>query len=218
MRADRDVRSVVLTGAGDGFCSGADLSSISADLELGTVLESMRELGEICRTLAELPKPTIAAVNGVAAGGGCSLALACDLVVASDRARFALLFGRRGLSIDMSGSWTLPRLVGMHRAKELALLGDIIDAAEAERIGLVNRVVPAAELDATVADLATRIERVAPIATSLTKELLNRSLSRTLAEALDAESVAQTINTATNDAREAFAAFLEKRDPNFTGG
>ena len=117
----------------------------------------MRHVGDVALALHRLPKPTIAKVRGVAVGAGCNMALGCDLVVASDNARFSEIFARRGLSIDFGGSWVLPRIVGMHRAKELALFADIIDAAEAERIGLVNRVVPDAEIDAFVDDWAARL-------------------------------------------------------------
>ena len=135
---------LVITGAGDGFCSGADLGDTAtsdAGRGPGLALAGMRTVGERAMRLHELAKPTIAMVNGVAAGAGCNLALGCDLVVASDRARFSEIFSKRGLVVDFGGSWILPRLVGMHRAKELVLLADVIDATEAERIGLVNRVV-----------------------------------------------------------------------------
>ena len=143
--ANPDDRVLVITGAGDGFCSGADLADGgTADAATGVGgaagRHAHRRAGPRSR-LHELAKPTIAAVNGVAAGAGCNLALGCDLIVASDRARFSEIFSKRGLAVDFGGSWVLPRLVGMHRAKELVFLADVIDATEAERIGLVNRVV-----------------------------------------------------------------------------
>ena len=141
----------------------------------------------------------------------------CDLVVASDNARFSEIFARRGLSIDFGGSWVLPRIVGMHRAKELALFADIIDAAEAERIGLVNRVVPDAELDEFVADWATRWPPDRRSPWPMTKRMLNNSLQVTLEEALDDEGVAQTVNFGTADTAEAMKAFVEKREPRFEG-
>ena len=141
-----DDRVLVLTGAGDGFCSGADLTDDTNSRELrggvGASLRQMRIVGRAALRLHQLPQPTIAAVNGVAAGAGCNLALGCDLIVASDRARFSEIFSRRGLSVDFGGSWLLPRLVGLHKAKELVFLAEVIDAAEAARIGIVNRVVP----------------------------------------------------------------------------
>ena len=145
------------------------------------------------------------------------MALGCDLVVASDNARFSEIFSRRGLSIDFGGSWLLPRIVGMHRAKELALFADIIDAAEAQRIGLVNRVVADAEIDEFVAAWATRLAAGPPIALAMTKRMLDNSLQVTLEEALDDEGVAQTVNLTTADTAEALQAFIEKREPRFEG-
>ncbi|MCB0970048.1 MAG: enoyl-CoA hydratase/isomerase family protein [Acidimicrobiales bacterium] len=208
-----EVRAVVVTGDGDEFCSGADLSSVPDQHWLGW----MRHIADACLAVAEVPTPTIARVDGIAAGAGLNLALACDLVVASDRARFSEIFARRGLSIDFGGSWTLPRRVGLHKAKELALLADIIDAAEAARIGLVNRVVPVAELDAAVADWARRLAAGPPIALAQTKALLDQSSTSTLAQSLAAEGAAQAVNFGTDDTGEAIAAFLGKREPRYTG-
>jgi enoyl-CoA hydratase/carnithine racemase len=139
------------------------------------------------------------------------------VVVASDRARFSEIFTRRGLSIDFGGSWLLPRRVGLHKAKELAFFADIIDATEAERIGLVNRVVPVADLDSFVADWATRLAKGPPLALSFTKSLLDDSMSMSMAEALERESAAQAVNVGSDDARQARLAFLEKRDARFSG-
>src|SRR3989442_724758 len=152
--ADPDVRVVVLTGAEGEFCSGADLAEGEA---LSDGLVYMRCIADLALRLHRLPRPTIARVDGVAAGMGVNLALGCDLIVASDGARFSEIFARRGLSLDCGGSWLLPRPVGLHRAKELAFFADVISAAEAERVGLVNRVVPAAGLDAFVDDWADRL-------------------------------------------------------------
>jgi 2-(1,2-epoxy-1,2-dihydrophenyl)acetyl-CoA isomerase len=211
---DAGARVVVITGAGGEFCSGADLTPGQPG---PTNLAGMRHVGDVCLALHRLPQPTIARVDGVATGAGINLALACDLVVASRRARFSEIFARRGLSIDFGGSWILPRVVGMHRAKELALLADIIDAGEAERMGLVNRVLPDAELDAFVADWAGRLAAGPPIALAMTKRLLNNSFSVTLEEALDDEGLSQTVNFGTKDTGEAVRAFLEKRTPAFLG-
>jgi 2-(1,2-epoxy-1,2-dihydrophenyl)acetyl-CoA isomerase len=145
------------------------------------------------------------------------MALACDIVVASDDSRFSEIFVRRGLSIDGGGSWSLPRTVGLLKAKELALLGDIITAAEAERIGLVSRVVPRPDLDATVAELARRLAAGPPLALSMTKRLLDNSGQLTLAQALEAEAQAQIVNFGTRDTAEAMAAFVEGREPRFRG-
>ena len=137
------------------------------------------------------------------AGAGCNLALGCDLIVASERARFSEIFAQRGLSLDCGGSWLLPRLVGMHKAKELALLAEVISAQEAERIGIVNRVVPTEDLDAFVDDWAVRLAQGAPLALKMTKCMLTDALSYSLNEALDAEAMAQTVNFGADDAREA---------------
>jgi 2-(1,2-epoxy-1,2-dihydrophenyl)acetyl-CoA isomerase len=177
----------------------------------------MRHVGDVALSLHRLPIPTIAKVRGVAVGAGCNMALGCDLVVASENARFSEIFARRGLSIDFGGSWLLPRIVGMQRAKELALFADIINAAEAERLGLVNRVVADAELDEFVAAWAARLAAGPPIALAMTKRMLNNSFQVTLEQALDDEGVAQTVNIATTDTAEALNAFVEKREPRFEG-
>ncbi len=210
-------RVVVLTGAGGEFCAGADLTGGGTGAEGRHQLASMRHVGDVALALHRLPQPTIAKVRGVAVGAGCNMALGCDLVVASDTARFSEIFARRGLSIDFGGSWVLPRIVGMHRAKELALFADIINAAEAERIGLVNRVVADTEIDAFVDDWATRLAAGPPIALAMTKRMLNNSMHVTLEEALDDEGVAQTVNFSTADTVEALAAFVAKREPRFEG-
>jgi 2-(1,2-epoxy-1,2-dihydrophenyl)acetyl-CoA isomerase len=145
------------------------------------------------------------------------MALGCDLVVASDNARFSEIFSRRGLSIDFGGSWLLPRIVGMHRAKELALFADIIDAREAERIGLVNRVLADADLDDFVDAWAQRLAAGPPIALAMTKRMLDNSLQVTMEEALDDEGVAQSLNFTTADTAEAMKAFVDKREPRFEG-
>ncbi|HEX4982784.1 MAG TPA: enoyl-CoA hydratase [Ilumatobacteraceae bacterium] len=208
-------RVVVITGAGGEFCSGADLSEPSAGDDHH--LTRLRRVGDLCLAIARLPQPTIAKVRGVAVGAGLNLALVCDMVVAAEGSRFSEIFARRGLSLDFGGSWILPRLVGMHRAKELALLARIIDAQEAAAIGLVNRVMPDAELDAFVDGWASELAAGPPIALALTKRMLNNSFNVTLEEALDDEGVAQTVNLGTADNREAVAAFLAKRAPRFEG-
>jgi enoyl-CoA hydratase/carnithine racemase len=210
-----EVRVLVLTGAGGAFCSGADLSGASG-LMTGP-LAHMRKIGDVALALHRLSKPTIAKVGGVAAGAGCNLALGCDLIVAAEDARFSEIFARRGLSVDFGGSWLLPRLVGLHKAKELAFLAEVISAREAERVGIVNRVVPAEELDGFVADWAGRLAAGPPLALSMTKTLLNASMSATMDEALEHEARVQAINLRTEDAAEAMRAFAEKREPTFKG-
>jgi enoyl-CoA hydratase/carnithine racemase len=208
-------RVVVITGAGGAFCSGADVSGMGGgDVHL---LANMRHIGDIALALYRLPQPTIAKVRGVAAGAGMNMALLCDFIIAGDTARFSEIFARRGLTIDFGGSWALPRRIGLHRAKELTLLTDIIDAAEADRIGLVNRVVPDGDLDKFVDDWAQRLAAGPPIALSQSKRLLNNAIGATLEQALDEEGAAQTVNMSTKDTAEAVSAFLEKRDPTFQG-
>jgi enoyl-CoA hydratase/carnithine racemase len=214
IEARTDDRVLVLTGGGDAFCSGADLTAGAADVH---ALVYMRRIGAVALALLNLTKPTIAKVRGVAAGAGCNMALACDLVVASDAARFTQIFAKRGMVVDFGGSWLLPRLIGLHKAKELAFFADIISAKEAEAFGIVNRVVPAGELDAFVDEWATRLAAGPPIALAQTKRLLNNGGTATLEQALDAEGAAQTINVATADVAEAIRAFLDKREPQFEG-
>jgi enoyl-CoA hydratase/carnithine racemase len=211
----QDDRVLVLTGAGGAFCSGADLADPTA-LETHQ-LPRMRLIDSVAAALHRLPKPTIAKVGGVAAGAGCNMALGCDLVVASEEARFSEIFSRRGLSIDFGGSWLLPRLIGLHKAKELAFFAEVIDAAEAERFGIVNRVVPAAELDGFVQGWAARLAEGPPLALSMTKAMLNNSVGPTMEHALETEGCAQNVNFASRDTGEAMKAFVEKRPPTFTG-
>ena len=192
---NRDDRVLVITGAGKGFCSGADLrrAGHAARHRRSTRAHARRraERGRAARHRASRRSPRSTAWPRAP---GCNLALGCDLVIASDVARFSAIFVQRGLSIDYGGSWLLPRLIGMHRAKELAFLADVIDAAEAERVGIVNRVVPAAELDAAV---DTVVARLAPDGTDRarqTKHLLDQAFTVTFAEAVEAEAAAQVVN------------------------
>ena len=209
-------RCLVITGAGGAFCSGADLSAGGGGpAENG--LDRMRRIGATALALHRLPKPTIAKVGGVAAGAGCNMALGCDLVVASEDARFSEIFAKRGMSLDFGGSWLLPRFIGLHKAKELALFADVISAQDAERLGIVNRVVPGAELDAFVDDWAARLAAGPTMALSMTKTMLNNALMVSMEQAIEDEARAQNVNFGTKDFQEAMAAFMQKRDPNFTG-
>ena len=208
-------RVVVITGAGGAFCSGADIGGGAVSERNG--LASMRHVGDVCAALHALPQPVIAKVVGVAAGAGLNLALGCDLIVASDDARFSEIFARRGLSVDFGGSWVLPRLVGLHKAKELVLFADIIDAKEAQEIGIVNRVVPASEIDAFVDDWSSRLSAGPPLALSMSKRLLDQSSAVSLAQALEAEALAQNVNFQSKDTAEAMIAFVQKREPRFEG-
>ena len=220
---DAEIRVLVLTGAGDAFTSGADLGRdalgevAEGGRGYGRAVRSMRIVGRVALRLHELHTPTIAAVNGVTAGAGCNLALGCDLIVAADSARFSEIFARRGLALDGGGSWLLPRLVGLHRAKQLAFLADIVSAKEAHELGLVNWVVPAVELSAFVADVAGRIAAQPPIQVQQIKRQLNQSFSVSMAEAVELEDLVQAANFGSRDTAEAMLAFLERREPRFTG-
>jgi 2-(1,2-epoxy-1,2-dihydrophenyl)acetyl-CoA isomerase len=208
-------RVLVVTGAGDAFCSGADLGD--DDGQAKHQLDRMHYFGQVALALHHVPKPVIAKVGGIAAGAGLNLALGCDLIVAGESARFSEIFARRGLAIDFGGSWLLPRLIGVHKAKELALLADIVSAPEAAEMGLVNRVVPDAELDGFVDGWARRLAAGPPLALKLTKRLLTDGLSSSLPQALEAEGMAQTVTVSSKDTQEAIRAFLEKREPTFQG-
>jgi 2-(1,2-epoxy-1,2-dihydrophenyl)acetyl-CoA isomerase len=218
--ADPDVRAVVLTGAGRGFCAGADLRGGGARGEriAGDVARTLR-LGaqRLVAAVLDCEKPVIAAVNGTAAGLGAHLALACDLVLAAESARFIEVFARRGLVPDGGGAYLLPRLVGPQRAKELMFFGDALTAPDAERLGLVNRVVPDADLAGTAADWAARLAAGPTRALALTKQLVNASLESDRATAFAAEAAAQEINMTTRDAQEGVASFVERRATDFRG-
>jgi enoyl-CoA hydratase/carnithine racemase len=212
--AASDARVLVVTGAAGEFCAGADLSGEPSGRP---PMADMSEVNEACVALHRLPVPTVAKVDGVAVGAGMNLALACDFVVASSRARFSEIFVKRGLSVDFGGSWLLPRLIGLHRAKELVLLGDIIGAEEARRWGLVRQVVEPAELDAAVGAVVDRLLAGAPVAMRQSKRMLNDSFEAGLERALEDEARSQEINFRTQDAAEAGEAFREKRPPVFRG-
>ena len=208
-------RVAVITGAGGAFCAGADLGE---DPAAGMhPLQGMNPVNAAALALHDVTKPTIAKVGGDAVGAGMNLALGCDLVVAGESARFSQIFARRGLSVDFGGTWLLPRLIGLHKAKELALFADVISAKEAEGIGVVNRVVPDGDLDGFVADWANRLAEGPPLALQQTKRMLSNAFSLSLSEALAGEASAQSVNLASEDMREGVAAFLEKRPPTFRG-
>ncbi|KKW66443.1 enoyl-CoA hydratase/isomerase family protein [Mycolicibacterium elephantis] len=210
---DTELRALVITGAGGAFCSGADIST-PEDIH---PRHKLRRLTEVALALHELTVPTVAKVTGVAVGAGWNLALGCDLVVATPESRFCQIFADRGLSVDLGGSWLLPRLVGLQQAKRLVLLADTIDAEEARALGLVTWVKKAEEIDAFVAELADRLAAGPPVALAQSKALLNDGANVTLREALANEARAQPGNFATEDATEAYAAFAAKRAAKFTG-
>jgi enoyl-CoA hydratase/carnithine racemase len=212
-RRDQSLRALVLTGAGGAFCSGADIG-VPEDIHPRYKLD---RLTDVALALHELAVPTVAKVSGVAVGAGWNLALGCDLVVATPESLFCQIFSKRGLSVDLGGSWLLPKLVGLQQAKRLVLLADMIDAEEAHALGLVTWVKPADELDPFVDELAGRLAAGPPYALAQSKALLNDGANATLREALANEARAQPGNFATADSREAYAAFAAKRDAEFTG-
>lgn len=216
--ADPAARVVIVTGAGGHFCAGGDVKSMKEKRQTAAEGRArVQALNRLVMRLVDFPKPTIAMVDGFAVGAGCNLALGCDLVVASDRAKFGEVFGKIGLVPDGGGSWLLPRLIGLARAKELVFTADIIDAAEAARIGLVNRVVPAGELATTTRALAERIAAGSPAVLRLAKHMLNRAAVSDLPAALDLEAYSQGLSIPTEDHQEGLRAFFEKRPPKFTG-
>jgi 2-(1,2-epoxy-1,2-dihydrophenyl)acetyl-CoA isomerase len=217
LAGDRSVRAVILTGAGRAFCAGQDLAEREQPNAAPLEVEVRLRYNPIIRAMRSMGQPVIAAVNGVAAGAGASLAFACDLRIAADDARFVLAFGRIGLVPDSGATWFLPRLVGPAKAAELALVGEAVDAAEALRIGLVSRVVPGDQLLAEARAVAVRLAEAAPLALALTKEALHRSATIDLDEALEGEAKLQGIAGASSDHAEGLAAFREKRPPRFTG-
>ena len=214
---DSSVRVVILTGAGRAFCAGQDLKERLQPDPTPLDVEVRERFNPIVSAIRLLDKPVIAAVNGVAAGAGASLAFACDLRIASEQASFVLAFGRIGLIPDSGATWLLPRLVGLGRATELMLLPDPLSAAEAFRIGLVNRVVPAGELLAEADAMATTLAAAAPRALALTKRAIRRSIEAGFEDAIDYEASLQGIAGRTADHSEGLAAFVEKRAPRFTG-
>jgi len=217
LAVDRAVRAVILTGAGRAFCAGQDLAEREQPDAAPLDVELRERYNPIILALRAMGQPVIAAVNGVAAGAGASIAFACDLRIAAEDARFVLAFGRIGLVPDSGATWFLPRLVGQARAAELALVGDPISADEALRIGLVSRVVPNDELLPQARALADRIAAGAPMAVALTKGALERAASIDLETALEGEAKLQGIAGASADHAEGLAAFREKRAPRFTG-
>jgi len=221
LAADPEVGVVVLTGAGRGFCAGGDVKAMAEGREFtGTFEEkaqSLRAAMEVSRWLHEMPKVTIAMVRGAAAGAGLSLALACDMRVASDTARFATAFARVGYSGDFGGSWYLTHLVGSAKARELYYTADILDAQQALAFGIVNRVVPDARLEEEALALAGRLARGPRVAYGYMKRNFNAAESGTLNDSLDLEAWHHTRCGMTEDHREAARAFVEKREPVFKG-
>ncbi len=222
---DDQVKVLIITGAGRAFCSGADMSGPigGTDLNQPSIgrrerLEPFVSFGWLIRQIDEFAKPVIAAINGIAAGGGLAIALACDVRIASAEAQFSCIFVRRGLVADCGATFYLPRVVGVDKALELMWSGDFIDTKEAERIGLVTRVVPAEGLLKSAAEFASRLAHGPSVSIELQKRLIYEGLRTTSVQSQMAhENFAQNICSQTEDVKEGRASFLERREPNFTG-
>jgi enoyl-CoA hydratase/carnithine racemase len=219
LRSEKEVRVVVITGAGKAFCSGGDVHDIIGELfsrDMQGLLDFTRMTCELVRNIRMLPQPVIASLNGTTAGAGACIALAADIRIAAEEAQIAFLFVKVGLSgADMGAAYLLPRIVGLAKATELLMTGDFISAAEAQAIGLYNRVVPAGELSASTREFATRLAGGPAFALAKTKEMLNREMNMDLAAALEGEAQAQALCMQHSDFREAYDAFVEKRPPAF---
>jgi 2-(1,2-epoxy-1,2-dihydrophenyl)acetyl-CoA isomerase len=216
--ANADVRAIVITGNGKAFCAGQDLKEVTdPDNNPGfmTILEE--HYNPIIRRIRAIEKPIVAAVNGVAAGAGANIALACDIVLASENASFIQAFSKIGLIPDSAGTFFLPRLIGFQKASALAMLGDKVSATEAERMGMIYKVFPADEFEAAVSKTALTLAQMPTLALGLTKRLLNQSLTNNLEDQLSAESDLQIQAGSSNDYKEGVAAFVEKRKPEFKG-
>jgi 2-(1,2-epoxy-1,2-dihydrophenyl)acetyl-CoA isomerase len=222
---DPSARALVLTGADGNFSSGADLGGDMSSGEskgltgrgLQPLVSEMRILGDLFSRLRRLPVPTVAAVDGVAVGVALGLALACDLIIASDRARFAQIFVKRGMSIDGGTSWSLPQQIGLRRAKQMAFFGEQVDAQTALEWGLVNEVVIPEELPAMAAEWGTRLANGPTVSISLIKRLLDNGVETSFEAAMEDEARAQHIAYTTDDMKEGIMAFIERRDPEFKG-
>jgi 2-(1,2-epoxy-1,2-dihydrophenyl)acetyl-CoA isomerase len=219
----RGARGLVLTGAGRAFCAGGDLREMRKVAEKEGRIEAFFDeplglLNECVLLLQQVPLPVIAAVNGVASGGGCNLALACDIVIAAESARFNQAFVKVGLSPDCGGTYVLPRLVGLRRAAELLMTGEQVDARSAVELGMINRAVADDQLMGAALALATQLAQAPTAAIAKTKRLLAESATNNLAAQLELEREAQIESGKTRDFLEGVAAFIEKRPPRFTGG
>jgi len=220
--ANPDDRVLVLTGSGGAFCGGADLTGSGDEAKRfadGAIARKQftREIMLPALKLHRLPKPTIAAVGGVAAGGGCNLALGCDIVFAGQSARFAQVFVNRGLAVDYGGTWLLPRLIGLQKAKDLAFRGDVIDSQEALRLGLALEIVADDQLMERVGEYARVLAAKPPIALSMIKTGMNRLMHAGFEEGLEFEADAQAVCLGTNDFRTAMIAWLKKTEGVYTG-
>ena len=219
LRDEKDVRVVIITGAGRAFCSGGDVIDIIGELQgrdAEGLLEFTRLTCDLIRNMRALPKPIIASLNGTTAGAGACIALASDIRIAAEEAKIAFIFVKVGLAgTDMGATYLLPRVVGLAKATELLMTGDFVEASEAERIGLYNRVVPRDELDRATQEFAEKLASGPALGIAKTKEMLNRELHMSFESALEAEAVAQALCMQTPDFKEAHAAFIEKRPAKF---
>jgi 2-(1,2-epoxy-1,2-dihydrophenyl)acetyl-CoA isomerase len=214
---DDNVRVVVLTGEGKAFCSGQDLKAASGDQKRSFMKSLHTRYNPIIRAMRNLPKPIIGRINGVAAGAGCSLALACDIIVAAEEATFIEVFINIGLVPDSGSSYFLPRLVGMAKAFELCSMGTRVKAQEALALGLINKAVPAYELDETVKFYTDYFAKAPTKSIGLIKKMLNKATTASLDEMLEYEAYCQEIAGTSHDYQEGVKAFLEKRKPEFKG-
>jgi len=216
--ANDAVRAIVLSGKGKAFCAGQDLKEVTTP-EINPGFKKILEehYNPIITRIREIKKPVIAAVNGVAAGAGANIALACDIVIADERASFIQAFSLIGLVPDSAGTYFLPRLIGCQKALALAMLGDKIGAKEAEKLGMIYRYVLSEEFEETVNKLAVKLANMPTNALGMIKELFNKSMNNSLEEQLAMESKYQIEAAESNDYKEGVAAFIEKRKPNFKG-
>jgi 2-(1,2-epoxy-1,2-dihydrophenyl)acetyl-CoA isomerase len=211
------VRAVVLTGAGKAFCSGQDLKAAQANPNRSFSESLHKRYNPIIRAIRTMPKPVICRLNGVAAGAGCSFALACDIIIASEEATLIEIFINIGLVLDSGSSYFLPRLMGYNKAFELSTMGTKVSASDAFNLGIINKVVPAAELDAMVKHYTDFYGNAPTKAIGLMKKMLNKSYGSTLDEMLEYEAFCQDIAGSSDDNKEGVKAFSEKRKPQFTG-
>lgn len=218
VKHDQDVKAVILTGEGRAFCAGGDVKEMSGTRAPMFLRNRMRTyLHQIVIMISQMEKPVITAVNGYAVGAGCNLALSGDIILASDQAKFSEIFVQVGLIPDAGGFYFLPRLIGLHKAKELVFRGKMIDAREADRIGLVNHVYPHDELMPKALEMANELADGPTLAIGMAKTMLNQSADLDLIRALDYEAAAQAIMANTEDHQEGVKAFAEKRKPKFSG-